>query len=75
MPPRKLHPLVNEALFVGLRAGARAAARALDSLLSDTAKGLGIAEEKIAATRATIKRKVRDSGVQVDDGEEEEWER
>lgn len=73
MPPRKLHPLVNEAILVGLKTGARAAARALDSLLSDTAKGLGIAEEKIAGAREKLKRNVRDSGVEVD--EEEDWER
>jgi hypothetical protein len=66
-PRKPLHPLVTQALMTGLHIGARAAARAVDSLLKDAAAGLGAAEDRVHRTRRNIKRKVKDSGVSLDD--------
>lgn len=66
MPSRRpLHPIVNEVLTTGLKIGARAAARAFDSLLHDAAKGLGFAEENVDKTRRNLRRKVEASGVSM----------
>jgi hypothetical protein len=64
---RPLHPLVQQGLLMALAVGARAAARAVDSLLKDAAMGLGAAEDRVQKTRRNIKRKVRQSGVRLED--------
>jgi hypothetical protein len=77
---KPLHPLVQQGLLMALAVGARAAARAVDSVLKDAAVGLGAAEKRVQKTRKNIKRKVRQSGVRLedtvdanyDDSEEEE---
>jgi hypothetical protein len=70
---KPLHPLAREALMVGLRMAARATAKAFDSLLKDTASGLGAAERKVQRTRQKIKKKVQASFTPppIEDDEEE----
>lgn len=64
---RPLHPLIQQGLFLALSVGARAAARAVDSVLKDAAAGLGAAEDRVQKTRKNIKKKVRQSGVRLED--------
>jgi hypothetical protein len=66
-PPKPMHPLAAEALRVGLTMGARAAARAFDSLLKDVEIGLGEAAEKVRGGRKNLRRKVKASGVPLKD--------
>lgn len=66
-PPKPIHPLVAEGLRIGLTMGARAAARAFDSLMKDVEMGLGAAEKKVRKGRQTLRRKVKASGVPLKD--------
>lgn len=53
--------------MVGLGVGARAVAKAFDSLLKDAAVGLGAAEERVQKVRRNVHRKVQESMPPYDD--------
>jgi hypothetical protein len=72
MPARKIHPLVGDLLQEALRVGAKAAARAFDSVLEDAAGGLAGAEKKVSRARKSLLRKVKESLEGLDGPEEAE---
>jgi hypothetical protein len=56
-----MHPLLQELLIQGLRAGGRAAAKAADSMLEDASRGLEGATRRVSRARRTLRRRVEES--------------
>jgi hypothetical protein len=65
------HPVVNEALRVGLGVVARGTARFLDSVLKDVGHAFKTGERKVSNARSHINRKIVESEIDYEPQEDE----
>lgn len=69
----KLHPLATSVFLVALNVGARAAAKAFDSVLKDVGEGFEKGAKTTKRARSKLRKKVRESAEAA--GFENEWKR